>query len=180
MICPKCNTTITDNSVFCSNCGENLKKEENRTIYCSACGERIKEENKFCAKCGTKVGVETQPSINTTLNTEKLSSEKITGSYFVSIISAIVSFIIRIANQDTYYSVINFVDNRKVVGLDSEIKPFITIIPIIAIIVLSLLIVSDKKTTTQKKTTAFIINAIFIALSFLFIWFDIPYSIIDF
>ena len=71
-------------------------------------------------------------------------------------------------------------NNRKVVGIDSDLKPFLTAIPIIAAIIVSLLIISDKENSSQKKATAFIVNAIFIALALLFIWFDIPYSIIDF
>lgn len=181
MICPKCNLTISDNAIFCSRCGEKLAEKTEESIkFCLSCGEAIKEGNKFCAKCGTSVGSVMQTNVSSSYNGNNSTSGKSKGSYFVSVISAIISFIIRLIAQDTFYSWSNLLDNRKVVGIDSDIKPFLTAIPIIAAIIVSLLIVSDKNTPSQKKATTFIVNAIFIALSVLFIWFDIPYAIFDF
>ena len=71
-------------------------------------------------------------------------------------------------------------NKRKVVGLDEEIKPFLTMIPVVAVIIVALMISSDKHATTEKKITTFIINSIFIVLSILFIWLDIPYKIMNY
>ncbi len=182
MVCPKCSSTVSDGATFCSTCGEKIIVHETQNFvnYCSVCGQVIKQENKFCGKCGTPVGVTIQPDVKANVNLRQSSSGKTGVSYFVSIISAIITFIIRITTQETYYSWENILDNRKVIGIDSDIKPFLTAIPVIAAIVVSLLIVSDKNVSSQKKTTIFIINAIFIALAILFIWFDIPYAIFDF
>lgn len=181
MMCPKCNSTVIDGAAFCSACGEKIAVCSTQNVeYCLVCGQVIKEGNKFCGKCGTVVGAAVQPSVKTNVNSKQSSSGKIGASYFVSIISAIISFIIRIATQETYYSWENLLDNRKVVGIDSDVKPFLTAIPIIAAIIVSLLIVSDKNVSSQKKTTTFIVNAIFIGLAILFIWFDIPYAIFNF
>ena len=189
MVCPKCKLTIAEQSAFCPNCGENLTANaEQNNKFCSACGEKIQEDNKFCAKCGTRVGTATQPNTytvtqpNTYTNSyaDTSSSSKITGSYFVSVISAIISLIIRIATQEQFISWSNLMENRKLLGIDSDLKPFISVIPALAAIIVSLLLASDKNTSTQKKTTALIVNVVFIALSILFIWFDIPSAILDF
>lgn len=130
MICPKCNTTVVDNAAFCSNCGENLTTQAEKNVkFCLSCGEEIKEGNKFCAKCGASVGTLKQTSVSKPYDIDNSTSGKIKGSYVVSVISAIISFVIRLAFQDTYYSWSNLLDNRKVVGLDSDIKPFLTAIP---------------------------------------------------
>jgi len=181
MECPKCKSTVGEGATFCSSCGEKLAEQLTESVkYCIKCGQVIKEENKFCGRCGTAVGTNFQPAVKIVSNANNLSSGKIKGSYFISVIGAIISFVIRLATQQTYYSLDNLLDNRKVVGIDSDIKPFLTAIPVIVAIIVSLLIASDKNTSSQKKITAFIINAIFIALAILFIWFDIPYAIFDF
>lgn len=144
------------------------------------CGQTIKEGNKFCGKCGTAIGTVVKPNVKTDTNLKQSSSSKIASSYIVSIICAVISFIIRIATQQTYYSWSNLLDNRKVIGIDSDVKPFLTALPVVATIVISILVISDNKVSSQKKITTLIINAIFIILAILFIWFDIPYAIIDF
>lgn len=181
MVCPKCNSAIIEGAAFCSACGEKVAVESTQGVkHCLVCGNVIQEENKFCGKCGTVVGTVNKPVVKTISELKQNSSGKIGSSYFVSVVSAIISLVIRITTQQTYYSWSNLLDNRKVVGIDSDMKPFLTVIPIVAAIVVSLLVVSDKNSSAQKKTTAFIINLIFIALAVLLIWFDIPYSIIDF
>lgn len=182
MVCPKCSSLVSDGATFCSACGERIVVQSTQKCvkYCSVCGQVINEEHKFCGKCGTAVSETIQPDVQANANLKQSSSGKIGTSHFVSIISAIISFVIRIATQQTYYSWENLLDNRKVIGIDDDIKPFLTAIPVVAAIIVSLLIVSDKAASSQKKTTAFIVNAIFIALAILFIWFDIPYAIFDF
>ncbi len=182
MICPKCSSTVSDGATFCSTCGEKIvvQSTQNCVKYCSVCGQVIKEENKFCGKCGTAVGATIQSDLKANVNLRQSSRGKTGGSYLVSIISAIITFIIRITTQETYVSWENLLDNRKVIGIDSDMKPLLTAIPVIAAIIVSLLIVSDKNKSSQEKATAFITNAIFIALAILFIWFDMPYAIFDF
>ena len=181
MVCRKCKYTIIDEAEFCPNCGQKLNEQSEQSVKCCpSCGEVINEGNKFCTKCGTSVCSEIPINSKPNSDTDNLSGVKIKRSYFASVISAIISFIIRIATQETFYSWDNLLDNRKVVGIDSDTKPFLSVIPIVAAIIVSLLIVSDKETSSQKKATAFIVNAIFITLAILFIWFDIPYQIFDF
>ena len=182
MVCPKCGATGSDGAAFCSHCGEKIAihTPENYTKYCLVCGQVLEEGNKFCKRCGTMAGTTVQPNVRIASNMGQTSSGKIGTSYVVSMISAIISLVIRIGTQQTYYSWENLMNNRKVLGLDGDVKPFLTAIPVVAAIIASLLIVSDKNTSSQKKATAFIVNAVLIALGILFIWFDIPYAILDF
>lgn len=158
-------------------------------MFCRACGKEVDADAKFCHSCGCCQAM--QPVIShvaapmNCTSTDQILDASVGGknigkSYLFSIVSAIVCFLIRIIAQDTYYSWENLMENRKVVGLDEDIKPVLTAIPAIAGIILSLLIVSDKLRDSQKKMIAFIVNAVFIVLSVLFIWYDIPYDIIDF
>ena len=149
--------------------------------YCSNCGKELDDGVKFCPGCG--LSVEGTPNIaveaeNT--QAETVSDGRYRRSYIVSVITAIITFFIRVGGQDTYIYWDNLLDNRKVLGLSEDSKPFITLIPVAATIIVSLLIVSDKQTDAQRKRKAFIINAIFILLSLLFIWMDIPSKILDF
>ncbi len=176
MICKQCNAEISGESKFCPVCGEKVE-EDTAKKFCLECGCEIEKTVKFCPKCG-KSQLGTQRITEVTDNQE--TSGKIKGSYFVSVICAIITFIIRVAVQDTHYSFQNLLNNRKVIGIDSDIKPFLTAIPVVAAIIVMLMIVTDKNSSTQKKTTAIIINLIFIILAILFIWFDLPYAIFDF
>lgn len=179
MICPKCQTTVEENAAYCSNCGESLAVQaEQNSKFCTSCGGEIKVGNVFCAKCGARTTSVTKADTYATPYTNTSSSSKIAGSYFVSIISAIISFVIRIEKQEKFVSWDNLLDNRKLIGIDSDLKPFLSVIPAIAAIIVSLLIASDKNATSQKKTIAVIVNIVFIILSVLFIWFDIPQKIL--
>ena len=179
MICSKCQATIVENASYCPNCGETLTVQaEQNGKFCPSCGGEIKEGNMFCAKCGARTVSVTKADTYTTPYTNTSSSGKIAGSYFVSVISAIISFVIRIEKQEKFISWDNLLDNRKLVGIDSDLKPFLSVIPAIAAIIVSLLIASDKDASSQKKTIAVIVNIVFIILSILFIWFDIPQEII--
>ena len=181
MLCPKCKSTILEKVDFCPYCGENLTAlPAQDKKFCSSCGGEIKEGNLYCAKCGARTVAVTQTNTSTTPATYTSSSDKITGSYLTSVISAIISFVIRLITQDTFYSWDNLWENRKVLGIDSDLKPYLSAIPAIAAIIVSLLIASDTDVPTHKKTTAFIVNIVFIVLSVLFIWFDIPSEIFNF
>ncbi len=47
--CPKCGDIIEVNELFCSNCGEKLKKE------CPKCGTINDKKNNYCEKCGSQL-----------------------------------------------------------------------------------------------------------------------------
>ena len=47
--CPNCGDPISDDEVFCSKCGKQVKQE------CFDCGHINKLEDLFCAKCGKKL-----------------------------------------------------------------------------------------------------------------------------
>lgn len=182
MICNNCGAELAVGAQFCPKCGEKVNETPQN---CKHCGEPLEANSKFCAKCGMRTWIKESTPIQTAV-VQKESSKgdytgpKTVGAYFTSVISAIVSFIIRVSLQDTFYSYENILNNRKVVGLDSDSKPLFSLIPIAAAVIVSLLIVSDQETGTRKKGVAFIVNGVFIALALLCIWFDIPYQIIDF
>ena len=156
-------------------------------MFCTNCGKEMNPKGKFCNFCGHKVEDDAAvapkaPAYSPAPVYQQSydAGRRIAKSYAVSIISAIVSFIIRIAGQDTFYTVEDFLRNKKFVGLSADVKPMLTIIPALAGIIVSLLIISDEARDARRKGIAFIVNAIFIILALLFIWYDLPYSIIDY
>lgn len=180
MLCPKCNSPLVEGTSFCSTCGEKVENQTKKNIkFCHSCGQVISDCAPFCSKCGASLNVTAQAHYTSPQNFARTSG-KIKGSYFTSAFSAILAFIIRIAAQTTHYSPVNILRNKKMLGLDADIKPFVAAIPIIAAIITTLLIVTDNTASTQKKATALIINALLIILAFLFVYFDIPYKLIDF
>jgi len=48
--CSNCDTKVTEQSKFCSNCGKSFDKSE-----CDKCGSQIEEDDKFFSSCGTAV-----------------------------------------------------------------------------------------------------------------------------
>lgn len=185
MNCKECGAQLAEDAKFCVCCGT---KVDTPTV-CKHCGAKIEGGNKFCAKCGLRTwllvstgqpNTTQQSGGNNQGNTIECYGSKAIAAYWISIVGAIVSLGIRFALQETYYSWSNLLDNRKVVGLDEDIKPFLTGIPIVVAIIVSLLLAKDTISSRQKKLVALIVNTVFISLSLLFIWFDIPYNIIDF
>jgi len=177
MFCNNCGAKITDDSQFCPQCGT---KAQNEPLVCKHCGEPLEADSKFCGKCGLRTWLKGTEPPKTDLSEYNYTGVKTGRSYTVSIISAIVCFIIRLFTQSEHHSYENIWNNRYIIGIDSDLKPFLTAIPIIAAIIASLLIVSDDVSSSRKKASAFIINGVFIALAILFIWFDIPYKLFDF
>lgn len=147
-------------------------------MYCSNCGKELRNDALSCEKCGclTQRGAPAyspkSPSVYAKGNAKK--------SYIASVISAIATFIIRLTIQEHWIYYENILENKEVLGIDRDLKPLFTAIPGIALIIAALVITSDKITDSQKKISIFVINAIWLLLSVLFIWFDIPSEIIDF
>ena len=60
MKCPNCKAEMTEDAMFCENCGYKLehepKKEEgNIEVFCPNCGKAFKEGETFCDNCGTNL-----------------------------------------------------------------------------------------------------------------------------
>ncbi len=53
MLCPKCRTQNSDDSLFCEHCGAQLE------LSCPACGAPINRSARFCRKCGTQIAAAT-------------------------------------------------------------------------------------------------------------------------
>lgn len=154
-------------------------------MICKACGQNNEGTAAYCARCGARIQDQNEGAMYQTDRVEFGSNEntinnKIKYSYIASWISAAISFIIRIAIQDRYIYWDNLLDNVKVLGIDREIKPFLTFIPAIAAIIATLMIVGDNGSDSQKKKKAWVVNIVLIALSLVFIWLDIPSEIFSF
>ncbi len=168
---------------FCSRCGKEIMDEKSR--FCPGCGKELSNQNdqNLFVEPKTKMAPLKPPSIHdgkkekakTVIEGEARSKLKTT--YFLSIGTAILTFILRLSGQETFYTMENLLNNRKVIGLDLDYKPFYTIIPVAMAIIIALLMVRDRESDQQKKQTAIIINAVLIVLAILFIWVDLPYAI---
>ena len=163
--------------------------------FCSKCGKEVKEEANFCEHCGNALNdasttekTETADEPLSASNPESITTSKgVTGkeggakkSYIATVLSAIITFIIRISIQAEQIYYVNIINNRYVIGIDQDLKGVFTLIPAIALIIAALVVSSDRKTDSQKKLSIFVVNLVYIALSALFIWFDIPQELFDF
>ncbi|MDD2228778.1 MAG: zinc ribbon domain-containing protein [Candidatus Cloacimonetes bacterium] len=52
MNCPKCNSSIADDSRFCNKCGHQFSQQ----LQCSNCGHSNNPSTKFCEECGQALG----------------------------------------------------------------------------------------------------------------------------
>ncbi len=57
--CPRCNTPLAEEAVFCQKCGLRLgaatPPEELQEQFCVDCGRALRPESKFCPRCGRTV-----------------------------------------------------------------------------------------------------------------------------
>ena len=163
--------------------------------YCTKCGASMEDEANFCPTCGhpsttptptfvssttpTSTSTQTPPvsapspasTSDANAPTTYSSGSKTTASYFFSILGAVVSFLVRLNVGGTYWSFSSF-DSFH--GIDADMKPLYSLIPLAAAILVSLLIVSDRHSDSHRKAVAFIVNIIFIVIAILCIWVDIP------
>lgn len=148
-------------------------------MFCSKCGKELREDAVFCDGCGTKIKAEKEiaaPETGSTTPQNATATEEdcpAKRSYVISVLSAIITCIIRFSMQDVY-RIGDIVNRRNVYCLDPQLKPFFTFIPGLALIIASLIIVADKKSDSQKKLTVFIVNMIFIVVSVLLVWLNFP------
>jgi len=57
--CPRCNTPLPQDAVFCHKCGLKMQPEEKTSPhptpqgqFCARCGRALRPEAKFCPRCG--------------------------------------------------------------------------------------------------------------------------------
>lgn len=53
MICPNCNKTITDDSIFCCYCG--FKQQQKPEYLCNVCGKEYEPSQVYCKYCGHRL-----------------------------------------------------------------------------------------------------------------------------
>lgn len=184
MECRNCGANMAEDAKFCVQCGTKVST----ALVCKHCGVQIEKTDKFCPQCGLRTWTESAPGekaivqqVTPVEDQDGLyTGSKTIGAYWTTAIGAIVTFFLRLVLQDEYHTWSNLLDGRYIIGLAEEIKPFVTIIPILVTIIASLLLTTDTDTSKQRKKVAFIWNAVLIALSVLFIWFDLPRDLFDF
>lgn len=153
-------------------------------MFCLKCGKKINNEAVFCENCGCKIkkedveGIDNDEICSIQINQKQKPRSK--KSYIASVISAIISLIIRLSMQDNYIYYDNLLDNTEVLGIHRDYKSALILIPGVAAIIVSLVISADKITDKQEKKRILIVNAVYILLSIIFIWLDIPSEIFDF
>ena len=50
--CTNCGNELRKEDNFCTNCGAEIRKE---TTFCTVCGNEIRKEDNFCLNCGAKI-----------------------------------------------------------------------------------------------------------------------------
>ncbi len=64
MKCPNCGNELSNNAIFCNNCGREVPARSKNAdkIFCSNCGAELKSGTEFCGNCATPVSI-SQPVI---------------------------------------------------------------------------------------------------------------------
>lgn len=58
MKCPGCMAAYEDGTVFCGNCGQNIKEFYESIIEnCKVCNSIVNKESKYCGVCGSKTNI---------------------------------------------------------------------------------------------------------------------------
>ena len=182
MICKECGSNINDNACFCPNCGSSVNGERSATSFCPFCGSSVSDNQSFCPSCGNMIkGNANNLSAVSQTADANVSSSRIKTSYFLSVLFAIITLIIRLASQEKFFkSGSGLLAGKYYLGIsDGDTQTFLTAIPVISLIISLLLVIGDKKIDQRKKGIAIIINIIFIVLSVLFIWVGIPMNLFD-
>lgn len=59
-VCPRCNTEIPEDAVFCQKCGLKIDTAipdappSPQGLFCAQCGRELRPEAKFCPRCGSQ------------------------------------------------------------------------------------------------------------------------------
>ena len=72
-ICSKCDTTLTDDGLFCHTCGKSIHTE---VRFCAYCGTFKLKDANFCHKCGNTLKTQIIVSKENYKRKENVKSEK--------------------------------------------------------------------------------------------------------
>ena len=174
MICKHCNSKIPEESIFCPICGSRIETQTQNPpqTYCSFCRKPFKPDAEECEYCGNTKRI--------TLGQKKAEepSGKIASAYFINILATIFILIVRFSIQVTV-KIGSLLQNRYYLGIDPDVKPLVTGVPVIVAVIVAILLAKDRAAPKEKKTVAIIINTLIIVLSLFIIWFDIPKALFD-
>lgn len=70
MNCPYCNKEISEDALFCTECGRELQKGKKDTVFCPTCGEQLSSNVVFCTNCGARIIEHPETATGTKLSTQ--------------------------------------------------------------------------------------------------------------
>lgn len=150
--CPNCGCEVPNDSIFCLNCGKELKK-------CASCGNDVPNNSKFCPSCGRELEGKK----------ETLNGEVIDGTY-----NDEISMKEKVILRDEYSRRAN---NALILSIVSIFLCCCTITSIVSLVLSITLMVDMNKmsadtknseeyrTIRNKNLIAFIVSIILIAYS---------------
>ena len=71
--CTNCGNELRKEDNFCPNCGAEIRKENS---FCTVCGNELRKEDNFCTNCGAKIDKSDTKQDNDLLKTVHDSAEK--------------------------------------------------------------------------------------------------------
>lgn len=173
MICKNCGVEVSDGAKFCQSCGSKVEDiDTNR--FCISCGNMIKADEKFCSKCGKNISNKNENEKTQLVSNIKTSN--VNKSIVFTAIGTIISLLLRLFLQREYIFYLGS-NTRRAMGISGDVKAFLMLLPIAAFIIAVFMVVNNKIDDKRKKINAMIVNIILLALSLLFIGFDITYSL---